>query len=396
MKILILTNKPPYPPKDGGAIAVFQLAKAFAQNGHEISIMAMNTFKHISQNYNHNTNINIEYIKVDTSISIYKAFRNLVFSKMPYNAERFISDEFKERLLSRLKAETFDVIQLEGPYLSYLMPDIRRYSNALVSYRSHNIEHEIWKRTAEFCSNPIKKIYLNSLAGRIKEFERRVINEYDVVVPITQRDCDALINVGCIIPSKVVPVGIDVNELVLKSTFQNHPSICYIGALDWIPNQEGLVWFIDKVWPLVLIQFPNFKFNIAGRNAPTWLENKFKCESITYHGEVDNAHDFIVKHTIQVVPLFSGSGMRVKIIEGMALGMAIVSTTIGAEGINVSHNSNIMLADLPDDFCNNIVSLVNNVDHCKAISEKAMEFVKNNYDSKTLAQDLADFYNNNK
>lgn len=400
MRILQLTNKIPYPPKDGGAIATLNISRGLARLGHEITILGMNTSKHyfdIQLIPEKITNqIDIREVVVDTKISAFAALKNLLFSDDPYNAERFFHDGFAKALKELLHEKTFDVVQLEGLYLGYYIEIIRKYSKAKISMRAHNIEHEIWERTASQEKLYWKKLYFRMLASRIKRFEIRMLNKYDLLVPITERDASHYRSFGNKKPFLTVPSGFDTSLLVPKPEKINYPSVFFIGTLDWFPNQEGLVWFVEQVWPLVLEKHPDLKFHVAGRNAPQWITKLFaRNPNIDYLGEIDDAYKFISENAVMVAPLFSGSGMRVKIIEGMALGKTIVTTTIGAEGIDIAPGNNIFVEDDAIGFFRQIDKLVEDRVLFDEVGRQANIFVRANYDNHKISVSLADFYAKN-
>ena len=289
-----------------------------------------------------------------------------------------------------MQEHTYDIIQLEGLYLAPYIPMIRANSRATIAMRAHNVEHEIWQRTALQCKG-LRKIYLFNLAKRIQKMELAYLNAYDVIVPITKRDADTFVGMGCKLPVHVAPTGIS------KETFQadrneiEFPSLFHIGALDWAPNQEGLFWFLDNVWPELQSENAELKFYIAGRNAPEKIR-KINKKNVVFLGEVDDAYQFMNSKAIMVVPLLSGSGMRIKIIEGIALGKTIVSTTLGAEGINYDHDQNIIIADTPESISKEIQDLLNNFDKFDKIGKQAREFVLNAYDNTNITSDLLEFY----
>ena len=396
MNILQLCNKMPYPPKDGGSIAILSLSKALVELGHKVTILAMNTSKHyfsvddIPKELK--SKINFHDVFVDTKINPLNLIINLLFSKFPYNAKRFISTKFKNKLINILKNNDYDIVQLEGLYLCPYINVVKEYSKAKVVYRAHNIEHEIWERTAAKQHNIVKKRYLKILTNRLKKFEISLINQYDAVVPITERDSIHLNKLGNDKPVHVLPTGINTNELNSVNIKNDFPSLFYIGALDWTPNQEGIIWFLDNIWINIFDKYKELKFYIAGRNAPQWFINKLKKKNIFYLGEIDNAYEFMASKSIMIVPLLSGSGMRIKIIEGMALGKTIISTSIGAEGINITNNENILIADNPNDFVCMIDKILNNKALFDNIGKNAINFVKNNYDNLALTLLLVDFY----
>ncbi len=400
MQILQLCNKIPYPPIDGGAIASLNMTKGFAGLGNKVMVLSMNTGKHyfdISL-LPKDIKLKAEFVSVDVkaSISFAGAFINLLFSCKPYNAERFIDNKFRRKLIEVLENKKFDIVQLEGLYLAPYIKDIRMFSKAKIVMRAHNVEHEIWERVAQQSDSKIKKIYLNILYRRLKRFEIKYINKYDLLVPISQRDLDIFNKLGNKKPAFVSQTGIDITGIKADFDMMEFPSLFHIGALDWAPNQEGLKWFFDNVWKKVTEKYPALKFYVAGRNAPQNIVSYFnKIHNVEYLGEVDNAHEFMNSKSVMIVPLLSGSGMRIKIIEGMALGKAIISTSIGTEGINSSHKENIFIANTVHEFLSAIDDLVNNKELVLKTGASALKFVAENFDNKSIISQLMRFYSEN-
>jgi glycosyltransferase involved in cell wall biosynthesis len=386
----------PYPPKDGGSIATLSLALALQKGGNTVSILSMNTSKHfIDLNTIPKEITNkIKFYPVNVNIDIkkYDALKNFFFSKAPYNAERFISKKYKEELIRLLKENTYDIIQLEGLYLAPYINIIKKYSTAKIALRSHNIEHEIWERIASNEVNSLKKFYKKNLANRIKEFKLKYINKYDFLIPITYRDGEKYNSLGNVQPIHVVQTGVESERYHLNGLIPEFPGFFHIGALDWMPNQEGLKWFIDNVWHKFRERHPEIKFYLAGRNAPEQFEKYLEENNITYLGEIENANDFINSKSVMVVPLLSGSGMRIKIIEGMALGKTVITTSIGTEGINTVNNENILIADTPNDFLECMERIYNDKSLHDKISHNAIEFVNKYFNNDTIASGLIDFY----
>lgn len=397
MRILQLMNKVPWPPKDGGAIACMNMTKGFSMLGHEVTVLSMNTSKHHVRIKDMPANIrnqaDYHLVEVPASINWLEASLNLLFSDLPYNAQRFISDEFSHQLAQLLIVKTFDIVQLEGLYLCPYIPVIRKYSEALIAYRAHNIEYEIWDRTARL-SDGWRSKYLHNLSRRIKRFEISYLNAYDLLVPITDRDGIILDSLGNSKPRHTSQTGIDFASLVPTAKKLEFPSLFHIGALDWAPNQEGLIWFFDNCWTRIHSQNPDLKFYLAGRNAPEWLERRLSLDGVVYLGEINDAYDFINSKAIMVVPLFSGSGMRIKIIEGMALGKPIVTTDIGTEGIPTIDGNNIMLANDADKFVESINRLINDRELFNQIGKNAIGFIQEKFDNLSQAGALIEFYKN--
>jgi glycosyltransferase involved in cell wall biosynthesis len=402
MKILQVCLKPPYPPRDGGSMAMFGLACSLSRMGHEITVLTMYTPKHKlsdEDKLRFGDIMEVQAVYVDTTVHLTALLKNLLFSGKPYNALRFVSAEFENKLVDMLSAKTYDIVQLEGLYLAPYIPAIRRNSRGLIAFRAHNVEHEIWQRLALSEKNLYRKWYFGTLAKRILHYETEIMNSYDLLVPITERDLEHFNRMGNTSSAHVCPAGVDIDTVPSGGTIHQAPkydfSIFFLGSLDWMPNQEGLLWFISKVFPELHHRNPGLKFHIAGRNLPDKLLQKLKKPGLVVHGEVTDAAKFMKTYGILVAPCFSGSGMRVKVIEAMAKGKPVVTTPLGAEGLPVRHGKNIILANQAEEFLQQTEKLLKYPDFYQKIGQNAYNFVAKKFNNATLASGLADFYKMN-
>jgi glycosyltransferase involved in cell wall biosynthesis len=397
MYILQITNKIPYPPIDGGAIAIMDMARNFSEEGHLVTILAINTPKHFFDPEKIPKevigDVKIKAVFINNPIGVLSILKNFFFSNLPYTLERFISKSFSDAIIRELKDIKWDIIQIEGLYLTSYIPLIRSNSSALITFRAHNIEHEIWKRIALQEKNIVKRYYYNNLVKRIVDFKKSILNSYDVLIPITSRDFEHFKLFGNTKPVFVATAGINEIQEFSKNEDIELDDIFYIGALDWMPNQEGLLWFVKEVWPIIFTNFSNLKFHVAGRNCPKWLKSKLiKENGICFHGEVPSAFEFVKNYGIMVVPLISGSGIRIKILQGMQCQKPIVTTNIGAEGIEVINDFNILIANNAIEFQNKITSLLNNKELKNSIGTNASIFVKQSYNNNRIIKQLLLFY----
>ena len=400
MKILQIHNKVPYPPKDGGSIAVYNLSTGFAEAGHQVDILALNTNKHfVNLNSIKNKihkNIEIKAIRINTDINIRQAFINLFVSKIPYNAERFISNSFKIKLQYLLENNKYDIIQIEGLYMMPYIEIIRKFSEAKVAFRAHNIEHEIWEQTLKQEKSTVKKTYIKVLTKRMKKFELSFLNTYDYLIPITLRDAEIFNQIGNKKDIHVCPTGVDSSLYKPEKRAFEDIKLFHLGSLDWTPNQEGLIWFLKYIWNDISEKYINLTFTIAGRNAPDWLIKIFNnYKNINYLGEIDDAISFMHNHNVMIVPLLSGSGMRIKIIEGMASGNIILSTTKGAEGITGETGKDFLIANTTDEFTQQISDICDKKISLKEISFNAQQFIPDNFDNFAISKSLLNFYKKN-
>jgi glycosyltransferase involved in cell wall biosynthesis len=395
MKILHLCNKIPYPPIDGGAIAVLNLARLLAEKGHEVWIMAMNTGKHrIGEKEIPEEllkSIHFVYFSVDSRIRPLKLMTNLIFSAEPYNAVRFHNRNFAEKLTDLLNREKFDIIQMEGLYLKWYISTIRKNHAGKIVYRAHNIESEIWTELARQRKNPVERSYFRIIARRMRKYEQDMINRYDLLLPISEHDEAVLESMGNIKPSHITHTHIPDAGFHMAVSPVNH-NLFFIGALDWIPNQEGLIWFLEKVWQVLKKEIPQLEFHIAGRNAPGWIGKKCKRYKAVFHGEVASSHDFFDRNGIMIVPLFAGSGLRIKIIEAMARSKAIVSTSKAVQGLPLTNGKEILIEDDERMMKESICKLLEDPGKCLQLQKTAYDFVSMNFRSNFVVDNLLYFY----
>lgn len=392
VRILQITKKFPWPVRDGEVMAILNLTRGFAALGHQVTILALNTQKHYFRVSELPENIQslarFIAVDIDTSISPFKAFFNL-FSSKSYNIERFYSPQFDKELAALLQREKFDLILLEGIYLMRYIKTLRLNTTTKIVLRLHNVEYKIWEGLRDTDKNPLRSWYLGLLARRMKRFELAHINLADGVIMLTQNDEDIFVRQGCKVPHASFPIAYVFDELPAISDEEEN-AVAFIGGMDWLPNREGVDWFIAKVWPEIIKAVPGAKFYLAGRNFPVELK-QMKQPGITVMGEVDDARQFILSKPVFIVPLFAGSGMRAKIIEALALGRAIVSTPVGAEGIAYTDGENILIAGDEKSFAAAIIKVLQQPGVRKALGEKAQQLVRQQYDNHRVTASIIDF-----
>ena len=393
MKILLLCNKPPYPASEGGPMAMNSIITGLLKEGHQVKILAVNSEKYhvketdIPDEYKKRTGI--ELVDVDLSIRPLKAFLNL-FTKKSYHVERFISKEFKERLIKVLEKEQFDVVQLEMLYMAPYVEDIRAHSKAMIVLRAHNVEHKIWERIAKETRFFVKRWYINHLAKTLKEYELNALETVDGTAAITRKDA-AFFRKYCSKPIIDIPYGVYPEEFTPKPEIEGKPKFYHIGSMNWMPNEEGIRWFIDEVLPKTVEKVPDFVFHLAGRNMPEWLK-EMKDTHVNVVGEVPDAKEFVANHDVAIVPLLSGSGIRIKIIESMAMGKTVITTRVGAEGILYNEEVNVIIAENKAKMVEAIRSINENPQIAVRIGQAARKLIEETYDNRKIIARLLMFY----
>lgn len=393
MKVLQISNKIPYPEKDGGALAINAITEDLLKAGFTVKLLAMNTKKHFidigSIPAKFRNERHLETVVMDTSVKPINALASLLRGKS-YNISRFESDEFSSKLKEILQKEKFDIVQLEGIYLAPYLHLIRQNSHAPVILRAHNVEWKIWHKLATEGKNKIKRAYLLKLSRQLKKYEEKVINDFDGIATITKHDLDYFKATGCKVKMINIPFGVDISKYTPKET--KHPgSLFFIGALDWLPNLQGLDWFLKNIWKKVHAKFPETQFHIAGRKMPESLR-KGNHPGVVFHGEIENAKTFMQEYDIMIVPLLAGGGMRVKIIEGMAMGKAVITTVMGIEGIECSIGKDVLVEDSADTYCDAVCHAIKDPKFRIGIGEHGRKRVEEHYNIERISQQLLLFY----
>lgn len=410
MKILQVAKKFPWPPKDGESIAINSMTRGYQQAGHEVVVLAMSTPKHSVASVSkeellpngrqafrpdekalHEDRPARSYtIDVDTRIRILPALLNL-FTRYPYNLERFFSQDFKEGLTQLIAEENFDLIQFEGLFLAPYLNTVRKVSTVPVVMRSHNVEYRIWERMAENESHPLKKSYFRLLSKRLERFERETLNAFSALLPISPVDEKTFKEMGATLPMCYMPVSLPMESY---TACERHPvplTIGYLGALDWLPNRDGVDWFLEQVWPQIRTRVPQARLRIAGRNAPPeWLARSL--DGVEFLGEIEDARRFLSEQSIVILPLRSGSGMRIKLIEALALGAPVVSTRQGAEGVAVQDGLHCRLADSPEAFRDALLQWLSDPKSAASSGREGRRWVQQHFDLEKSTYQLLDFY----
>ncbi|MBD2716933.1 glycosyltransferase [Microvirga sp. STR05] len=396
MHILQLCPRVPYPPTDGGAIAMYDVAAGLVRAGHRVTVLALNTPKHHqpADALNHlGPNLRLVAVDVDTRLSPVKALRNLMSSSLPYNVERFVSEEAATQLTEILRTQPIDVVQMEGSFVAWYVDVVRRVAPGVpVLLRAHNVEYTIWQMLASRERNPLKRFYLRHLASRVQQFEHDYLPRFDAVAAITEPDQQRLRHMGCKEPVVFVPAGVHLERFQPDPAIRPKPRTLFmIGSFDWLPNQEGLDWFLAEVWPKAHALYPELELHLAGKQMPARFR-ELQQHGITVHGFVESAAAFMQQYDIMLVPLLSGGGMRIKIIEGMALGKCILSTTLGAEGIHARDGYDIVLRDEPAAWLEVLGRYYEGHLPTDLIGQEAAHTIRRLYDNRRIVESFLDLY----
>ena len=394
MKTLILSNRVPFPPNSGYPIVVYNTIKGLLKLGVEITLFSINTNKHrvdVDDIYDPVfEQIRFHSFDLDTEVNLWGAFFN-IFSNESYNVSRFYDDDAAKMLENILHENEFDIIQFEGLFVVPYLEVVKNNSKAKLIYRAHNIVFDVWERLANSERFTPRRRYLQFLARRLKVYETEQINRFHQIFAISEPDRQSILHFGCETCLDVFPVALDFEKYVIDPKKTSFPTLFHLGAMDWRPNKEGLEWFIDEIWPDIEKLNSELRFYIAGKAMQRHFYD-YDSDNLVVEGEVFDAVEFMNSKAIMIVPLLSGSGMRVKIIEGMAMKKCVIATTYAAEGLNYENGKDLLIADTPDEFYRCILQCITHPNRWREIGENARKTVERDHNLVTISRQMLNVY----
>jgi len=391
MKILVLGSRIPWPLRDGGAIATYEMLLELAAQGTEITYFTYNTKKHyadpeiIEDKFNF---CRIIPFYLDAGTKIPEAIYYWITGRN-YNIVRFENEVANAELEKLLKAEKFDLVHIEGLYAMPFLHTVKSCYSGPVAYRAHNVEYKIWQTLASKSSG-IKKWYLNSLAKGLFEYEKEMCPKVDAILPITQTDEFLIKQLAGDVKYHYYPAGLHVqNEL--QNDHAGIQTLGHIGSMEWMPNIAAMEWFFKNVWPMVLIKYPEAQFYLGGKSLSV-KDPRFQFPGVINCGEVVNIAEFHSKYRIAIVPVFSGSGLRMKTVEAMGMGKPVISSAIGAEGIPYTAGVDIEIANATEEWLKAISDLFENQEKCRDIGNNGRKLVLEKFSIEKNTDALLQFY----
>ena len=321
---------------------------------------------------------------------------------LPYAVGKYRSAEYRRRVASLLAAEPFDLIVCDFLFPAVNLP--KRLPCPAVMF-THNVESEIWRRHAETKTGALGRLLYGAQYRRMLRYERRTLARFDGVLAVSDADRETFARLypGAISqPVHVVPTGVDTEYFAPANPDSanpqspnpqpaiRNPHLIFTGSMDWLPNEDAMLYFCRDVLPAIRADVPDASLTIVGRTPTPAVRKLAEERGVTVTGRVDDVRPYMRDAAVYIVPLRIGGGTRLKIFEAMAMGKAVVSTTIGAEGLPVADGEHVLLADDPASFARAVVHLIRDDQHRRRIEAAAHALVLARYDWSAVAGELED------
>lgn len=387
MKILVIANKSPFPVIDGGcfAMSVFLKNLQAIEEIEQIDYFMLSTHKHpfsreaVPTDFNLKTNF--QSFEIDTKLYAKSALKHLI-QKKSYNLSRFYDSAVTIKIESLIHENQYDCIIFESLFPLVYLETIRKVTKAKCVLRAHNIEYEIWDDLQLNEGNPLKKWYLNQLVKALKKEEIAYYKQLDLILSISNDDIQKIEKI-CSTPTRFIPVSIE--KTSCKTDYSSN-TLCFIGAFNWEPNIEAINWFLADLNPLIQLSIP-IKVEIAGKDGASVFKNmNDNFNSVHFKGFVENPIDFLKSNGVFIAPMKSGSGVKIKVLEAMSIGLPCVLTPKAAEGLNLP--SNYPICKTNQDFIKTCIELASNQNKREELGKLGYAFIQSNFGFESVVGQL--------
>jgi glycosyltransferase involved in cell wall biosynthesis len=387
LKVLVLDEEIPFPLNSGKRIRTWNLLRNLCRQ-HSITFLCYGTPENPGLPQLESLGIRVVLVTPlppSNSSRFYAgALANLV-SLWPYSVSRHHTRNFTRAIRSLIAKEPFDLVHCEWtPYASY----ITAVGRLPVLIMAHNIETTVWRRRAQHAPNLPERVFMASQAWKMARFEKRSFARAAHVAVVTEEEAQTARQWGARAVS-LVSNGVDTEYLQPTGEAPEPDSLLFLGSLDWQPNRDALLYLLREILPKIQAANPRAKLRVVGRQPATKLREQVEdLSGVEWVGEVPDIRPHFARAIAVLVPLRIGGGSRIKILESMSMGKAVVATRIGAEGLDVVPGVHCLIADSPADFSRGVVQLLDNPERAAELGRNGRELVLRQYDWSRVAKIL--------
>jgi sugar transferase (PEP-CTERM/EpsH1 system associated) len=312
-----------------------------------------------------------------------------LLSSLPYALSRYRSREFEQRVVDLAASGDFDVVVCDFLTPAVNLPHDLPIPTVLFQ---HNVEAEIWRRHVEVRRDPVSRAYFAEQYRRMKRFEAAACRRFDLVIAVSEEDARHFEREYGVAPVADVPTGVDVEFFTPASGAAKRPgNLVFTGSMDWMPNEDGIRWFAEEIFPRVRRSVPEASLTVVGRNPPAGISALADRDAnVEVTGRVPDVRPYLEQGAVFVVPLRVGGGTRLKIYEGMSMGLPVVSTAIGAEGLPLTDGEHLLIADDPESFASACVQLLSRPHEARELGDRGARYVRERFGWKSVAARFAE------
>ena len=394
MNVLVLIGQLPYPLDTGAKIRSYHLLTPLARK-HAVTLVSFSYGPEDARKAESLKPFFKEIVTIPhngsalSSGRVFFALRNLL-SSLPYSIDKYTSSSLIASIHHLLKEQHCDLIHCDSLQMSSNVTPINGIPRILTE---HNVESFIWQRAAETERNPLRRSYLALQARRLAHYEAAACRAFDWCIAVSEVDRRLIEDLSGTSQCAVVPNGVDC-QFFRPQTVRPEPSrLVFTGSMDWLPNEDAMVYFVEEIMPLIRRVVPQARLSIVGRNPTSRVRQLARQgNGVEVTGRVDDVRPYIAQAAMFVTPLRIGSGTRLKILEAMAMGRPVVSTRVGCEGLAVTPGKDILIADRSQAFADRVIELLKDPDQGKVLGQAGRALVEKSYDWEPIADRLEEIW----
>lgn len=385
MKVLVVDEECPWPCDSGKRLRSYNLLKHLAQD-HDLTLACFPSPIEANRQIER---LGITVVEVEPlpNLAGGRLYGHLLLnlaSPLPYSVQKYSTQSMSSTLLRLLGQEKHDLVHFETTLCA---EHARRLPGVRTVLGTHNIEATIWARRAAECQSVVGKPYFAMQAKRMATFEQSIFQQVSAVTCVSDLEARQAEALGAKSVT-TVPNGVDLEYFDGTASNEIEGELLFVGSLDWFPNVDAVNVFLEKVFPTIRAKIPGTKLTIVGRRPPAeWAERIRHTPSVQFVGEVEDVRTYLRSASLVVVPLQIGGGSRIKILEALAMQKAIVSTPIGAEGLDVSDGRDLCIAEL-DGMASAVIALLGNPEKRRQLGRDGRVLVERSYSWQKAARKL--------
>jgi polysaccharide biosynthesis protein PslH len=395
LKILFLSNRGLLPIKDGHTRRSYNILKGLAEKNQVYYLSLYETPEEIDpKNVKKLEEIcnKVEFLSAPSkefSVPMVARLIRSLFSLDAYTIWRHYSHPFLERADTLISSGEFDIVHCDILPLAYI---VNKKRHIYQSITDHDVSYLKCLRMGKESRNPFLKMFLYLEAWKLRRLEGKIFTKVDLGITVSELDRRILQELCPEGEFAVVENGVETNIFIPSNNIENN-KLLWLGGFDHYPNRDGIYYFLEKIYPKIKQGMPNINFDIIGGGITERLKNLTEGDSsVRLMGYVDDPLPYMQSTSVFVVPILSGGGTRLKVLEAMSVGKAIVSTTVGCEGLNGINGTHYILADDPDTFAKEVIRLFQDSLYRKNLGLNARKFVEEYYDYAMICNKLNEIY----
>jgi len=388
VKILQITSRPVYPPDDGGKIVAYNGMKYSSLRGHNITMVSVAGERERIPELE-------KYCRwipgqKKTRTSAVGLVSNL-FSQFPYTITKYRDDWVRIQIEKLVQEKKFDIVHIDGLHTAYYGIFLKEKFGLPIVLRAYNVETEIMRNFYRNQKKPWIKLYAYLQYKKLYKYEAAICELFNKCIMITKDDEKKIKEMNARVRTCVIPAGVDTSYFYPLEIKEEPYSIISVASMDWLPNVESILWFCRDIFPLLKKQIRQAKLYIVGKNPPTSIK-RLQDSDVVVTGFVEDVREYISRSAVFIVPLKTGSGIRVKILNAMAMARPIVSTSVGCQGIDVTDGKNIYVADDAEGFAGRVVDLLSDKEKRRQLGEEGLHLVEGKYRWPRIAEQMENQY----